>query len=51
MQVYDVNGKMVLTQSINGKTAIDARGLGEGIYNINIISAEGLVSKRLVIVR
>jgi hypothetical protein len=48
--VYDVNGKLVLSQIINGKTTIDASSLNEGVYNIIIISNEGVVNKRLVIV-
>jgi type IX secretion system substrate protein/NHL repeat-containing protein len=51
MQLYDVNGKFVLSQTINGKTTIDASSLNEGVYNISIISGEGVVNKRLVIVR
>jgi hypothetical protein len=51
MQVYDVNGKLVLSQSINGKTSIDASGLNEGVYNISLQNNEGVVNKRLVIVR
>ncbi|MHB8260802.1 MAG: choice-of-anchor tandem repeat GloVer-containing protein [Bacteroidia bacterium] len=51
MQVYDVNGKMVLSQTINGKTSIDASCLNEGVYNISLISNEGVVNKRVVIVR
>ena len=50
MQVYDVNGKMVLSQTINGKTSIDAGSLSEGVYNISIINNEGVINKRLVIV-
>ena len=49
--LYDVNGKLVLTQTINGKTNIDANNLNEGVYNISIISNEGVVNRRLVIVR
>ncbi len=49
--VYDVNGKAVLTQTINGKTSIDAGSLNEGVYNICLTSNEGVVNKRLVIVR
>ena len=51
MQVYDVNGKLVLSQTINGKTTIDASILNEGVYNISVISDEGVINKRLVIVR
>jgi hypothetical protein len=51
MQVYDVNGKLVLNQTINGKTSIDASKLNEGVYNISLQSNEGVVNKRLVIVR
>ena len=51
MQVYDVNGKLVLSQTVNGKTSIDAGSLSEGIYNISLQSNEGVVNKRLVIVR
>jgi sugar lactone lactonase YvrE len=50
IQLYDVNGKMVLNQIINGKaTTIDATGLNEGVYNISIINNEGVVNKRIVI--
>jgi type IX secretion system substrate protein len=51
MQVYDVTGKLVLSQTLNGKTNIDASSLSEGIYNISIINSNGVVNKRLVIVR
>ena len=51
MQIFDVNGRMVLNQAINGKTSIDAGSLNEGVYTISIISAEGTVTKKLVIVR
>jgi type IX secretion system substrate protein len=51
IQMYDVNGKLVLSQIINDKTNIDAGSLNEGIYNISIISNEGVVNKRLIIVR
>ncbi len=51
MQLYDVNGKLVLSQTVNGKTTIDASALNEGVYNLSIISSEGVTNKRLVIVR
>ncbi len=51
VMVYDVNGKLVLSQTINGKTTIDAGVLNEGVYNISMSSNEGVVNKRLVIVK
>jgi sugar lactone lactonase YvrE len=51
LQVYDVNGKLVLNQTINGKTTIDASSLNEGVYNISLTSNEGVVNKRVVIVK
>lgn len=51
LQVYDVNGKIVLNLTISGKTNIDASFLSEGVYNMSIISNKGLVNKRFVIVK
>jgi hypothetical protein len=51
IQLYDVNGKMVLSQALNGKTTIDGSNLNEGVYNLSTISSEGVVNKRIVIVR
>ncbi len=57
MQVYDVNGKLVLSQSLTPAlskgegVSIDASSLSEGVYNISLQSNEGVVNKRLVIVR
>jgi hypothetical protein len=49
--VYDINGKVVLSQSISGKTSIDANALNEGVYNISISSNEVVINKRIVIVK
>ncbi len=52
LQVYDVNGKLVLSQTVTDKTSIDASSLNEGVYNISLQSSnDGVVNKRLVIVR
>jgi len=51
MQVYDINGKIVLSQTINGKTTIDGGSLNEGVYNVSIICNEWPINKRVVIVR
>ncbi len=63
--VYDVTGRLVLNQVIQeqppafnpfvdvniNSTVIDLSSLSTGIYNINIKSNEGVVNKRVVIVR
>ena len=49
--VYDINGKMVLSQIINGKTSIDTSHLIDGVYNVSIANSEGVVNKRLVIAK
>jgi type IX secretion system substrate protein/VCBS repeat protein/FG-GAP repeat protein len=51
MQIYDINGKLVLNQTINGKTNIDASNLADGVYNISLLSNDGITNKRVVIVR
>lgn len=51
VQVYDVTGKVVLSQNINGTTNIDAGSLNEGVYYINITNNKNTVNKRLVIVK
>ena len=50
--IYDVTGKQVLSKTIiNGKADIDANSLNEGVYNVSLISSEGIVNKRMVITK
>ena len=51
ISVFDVNGKLVLLQTINGTTNIDASNLAQGVYNINVSNNMGVANKRLVIVK
>jgi len=51
IHVYDVNGKIVLSQIINGTSTINVSHLNAGIYNLSIISDKGIFNKRLVIAR
>ncbi|MFI5140837.1 MAG: T9SS type A sorting domain-containing protein [Bacteroidia bacterium] len=51
VQVFDVNGKLVFSQAINGNINVDASNLVDGVYNVSIIGNEGVVNKRLVIVK
>ncbi|KAA5536455.1 T9SS type A sorting domain-containing protein [Taibaiella lutea] len=54
IRVTDVMGKVVLTQEMNlqkgfNKTVMDMSGLGQGIYNMTIISNSGMVYTSKVI--
>jgi len=51
LQVYDISGKLVLSQYIQGKTNLNASNLSEGVYNLSLISSEGVVSRKLVIIK
>lgn len=51
LQVFDLEGRMVLYKNTSGKTVIDASELAEGIYTISIRSALGISNRKLVIVR
>ncbi len=52
LQVFDISGQMVLSQTIeNGKASIDANYLAAGIYNISIKGAASITNKKLVIVK
>ena len=51
VQIFDVSGKLVLNQRINGKADIDVSGLHEGVYYISSANAISVVKTRLVIVR
>ncbi|HTA60920.1 MAG TPA: T9SS type A sorting domain-containing protein [Bacteroidia bacterium] len=51
MQLFDIAGKQVLSQTITGKTTIDASTLPQGVYYINISGIRGSINKKLVIVK
>ncbi|HXD94309.1 MAG TPA: T9SS type A sorting domain-containing protein [Bacteroidia bacterium] len=49
MNLYDINGSLVLSKIINDKSVIDVANLNRGIYNITIINNKGTVNKKLVV--
>ncbi|GEM_PF-3529451 len=51
VEVYDVNGKLILQQTINGKTTIDVSNLNAGVYNVNVTGNAGIVNTHLVLVK
>jgi hypothetical protein len=52
IEVYDITGKCVHRQiATSANCQINAANLAEGIYNLCVISNEGVVNKRVVIVK
>jgi len=50
IRIYDMHGKEVLTQSINQTNfEIDISSLSSGVYFVNIISADDIITKKLII--
>jgi len=51
VEIFDVNGRLMLSKNLNEKTTIDATILTEGVYTVTIKTANGYANKKLVIVR
>lgn len=51
IQVFDLNGKLLLTQNIINKTNIDASNLNNGIYNLTIKTEYNIINKKLIIAK
>ncbi len=51
LQVFDISGRLVLSQKINGPTKINAVDFENGIYTLKIKSDSGIINKKLIITR
>ena len=51
LHISDVNGTVVFNQSLKGRSQIDANNLSDGVFNLSLISSNGVLNRRLVIVR
>ncbi|HWY36012.1 MAG TPA: FG-GAP-like repeat-containing protein, partial [Nitrosopumilaceae archaeon] len=51
VHVFDMSGKLVLTQHMTNKTIFDANFLDDGVYTFVIRSGEGSTTKKLIILR
>ncbi|HXD93994.1 MAG TPA: T9SS type A sorting domain-containing protein [Bacteroidia bacterium] len=49
VQILDVTGKLILQQTINSKTIIDASSLDNGIYFVQINTSDGLFTKKIIV--
>ncbi|HXD94227.1 MAG TPA: FG-GAP-like repeat-containing protein [Bacteroidia bacterium] len=51
LSVFDINGKLILSQTIYSTTNIDASTFNAGVYSLNITNTQGTLTKKLVIVK
>ena len=51
LQMFDINGRLVLSQTMQNKITVDLSNLNEGVYNISLISDQGVVNKRVIIIK
>lgn len=50
VELYDINGKHLLSKTISDTSEIDASFLDNGIYTLSIRSSEGIIYRKLIIV-
>lgn len=50
INLFDFNGGLILSQTINSKTTIDASSFNEGIYTLSIKMPDRVVNKKLVVI-
>jgi hypothetical protein len=51
LNIFDVNGNLVLQQTIQNKTAIDVSNLSNGVYYASIINKNSTTTQKLIIVK
>ncbi|HXD93896.1 MAG TPA: T9SS type A sorting domain-containing protein, partial [Bacteroidia bacterium] len=49
IEIFDVAGKMVLNQSINGKTNIEASNLDNGMYFIQVKTNDNIYTQKIIV--
>jgi hypothetical protein len=49
--LYDINGREVWHQTIDGKTTVDVSSLANGMYNISVLSNDSILNKRILITK
>lgn len=51
VDLYDLNGRQILSRTVHDKSTVDVKDLENGIYTITIRSANFTTNKKLVIIR
>ena len=49
LQIFDVTGKMVLNQTVNGKVNIDASNLDNGVYFMQVKTKQSATSQKIIV--
>ena len=49
MQIFDITGKMVLNQNINGKANIDSSDLDNGVYFVQVKTKENISTQKIIV--
>ena len=49
VKISDISGRTVISQNIEGNTTINVNNLSTGVYNVSVISNEGVSSQKLII--
>jgi hypothetical protein len=48
LKLFDINGKVILNKQITSNETISANNLPKGVYIVKLITAEGIVEKKLI---
>ena len=51
IEIWDLNGRLVLSKIISGTTEIDPGQLANGFYNLSIRNSSGIINRKLVIAK
>jgi hypothetical protein len=51
VDIYDLNGRLLLSKIINNKSNIDISNLNEGVYSLTVKTIDNITIKKMVIVR
>ena len=51
LQVFDLTGRLVISQTLNGTATIEGTTLIDGVYNVKISNNTNVVNKRIVIAK
>ena len=51
VEIYDVNGKLLLSQKTNNNSDINASDLPQGVYNVCVRTDASIAYKKLIIVK